>query len=127
MELDEQKNDEYASVQSYKAGRLVVNHQPYHHSVILRGKTVSHWDVNAIHEISEQTILSLVESDCDLVLIGTGSSREIILPPAAMRALIASGVPYECMGTQSACHTWTLLAAEGRKVIAALIVEKEIP
>ena len=65
--------------------------------------------------------LERVES-FDVVLVGTGAA---IAPPegfAASRAeLEAKGAGAELMATPSACRTYNVLLAEGRRVAAALM------
>jgi len=40
-----------------------------------------------------------------------------------MRGLITAGVGLEIMDTASACRTYNILMGEGRRVVAALIIE----
>ena len=40
-----------------------------------------------------------------------------------MTPLIAKGIGLECMDTAAACRTYNILASEGRKVLAALLIE----
>ena len=59
----------------------------------------------------------------DVLLVGTGAS---MLPPpegfaAERAALEAAGAGVELMSTPSACRTYNVLLAEGRRVAAALM------
>ena len=59
----------------------------------------------------------------DVLLVGTGES---MAPPpegfaAARAALEAAGAGVEVMSTPSACRTYNVLLAEGRRVAAALM------
>jgi uncharacterized protein len=58
--------------------------------------------------------------DFDLLLIGYGDRQDDVPQDLASR-LRAEGVPSELMGTGAACRTYNLLAAEGRRVAAALL------
>lgn len=58
--------------------------------------------------------------DFDLLLIGCGDARDGMEQGLAT-SLRAQGLPCEAMGTGAACRTYNLLAAEGRRVAAALI------
>jgi uncharacterized protein len=56
----------------------------------------------------------------DVLIVGMGA--EIAhLPPSARTALEAAGLGVEAMSTPSACRTYNVLLAEGRRVAAALI------
>ena len=53
-----------------------------------------------------------------------GSGRRNRFPPAAwLKALMARRIGLETMDTQAACRTYNILAQEGRKVAAALLIE----
>ncbi|MEO5785643.1 MAG: MTH938/NDUFAF3 family protein, partial [Casimicrobiaceae bacterium] len=43
--------------------------------------------------------------------------------PRLTRALAAAGVGIEVMDTAAACRTYNILAAEGRRVTAALLLD----
>lgn len=58
----------------------------------------------------------------ELVIVGTGR-RQHFLPVALLRPFIERGLPVECMSTPAACRTYNIVAAEGRRVLAALRVE----
>jgi uncharacterized protein len=63
----------------------------------------------------------LVATRPDVVLLGTG--RVIRFPaPQVTRLLAASQIGLEVMDTPAACRTYNILAAEGRRVVAALIL-----
>ena len=53
-----------------------------------------------------------------MALVITGVVTKLWLQP-----LMAQRVGVECMDTRAACRTYNILASEGRKVVAALLVE----
>jgi uncharacterized protein len=59
--------------------------------------------------------------DFDLLLIGCGEARDGMEQRLAA-SLRGQGLPCEAMGTGAACRTYNLLAAEGRRVAAALLL-----
>lgn len=58
----------------------------------------------------------------EVLLIGTGV-KQIMLPHATTRSLLAAGIGIEAMSTQAAARTYNILMAEGRRVMAALLTE----
>jgi uncharacterized protein len=58
----------------------------------------------------------------EVVLIGTGREQHL-LPAALMRQLISRRIGWEVMDTAAACRTYNILAGEGRRVLAALMIE----
>lgn len=58
----------------------------------------------------------------DVLLVGTGAAMALPANLAAGRsALEAAGVGVDLMATPSACRTYNVLLAEGRRVAAALM------
>ena len=58
----------------------------------------------------------------EVVLLGTGA--RLHFPPAeVLRPLIEAGIGYEIMDTSAACRTYDILMAEGRRVLAALVID----
>ncbi len=63
-----------------------------------------------------------VELGAELIIFGSGS--KIRFPkPMWLTSLMARRTGVETMDTGAACRTYNILAAEGRHVVAALIVE----
>ena len=60
--------------------------------------------------------------DCPIVLLGTGA-RQRFPATQLLRPLLERGVGVEVMDSFAACRTYNILMAEGRAVVAALIVE----
>jgi len=57
------------------------------------------------------------------VIVGTGATQRF--PPHELaKALATTGVGVEVMDTRAACRTYNILASEGRKVVAAILIEK---
>jgi uncharacterized protein len=57
----------------------------------------------------------------EVVVLGTGAAQRFP-PPELARALAATGVGVEVMDTRAACRTYNILASEGRKVAAAVLI-----
>ena len=122
MELNEQKRSDGVVIQSYTPGAFKINGQNVCHSIVLDEHNWAPWRPKNLDDIKEEDISALFKPNIDLILVGTGNSGQVILPPRAMKTLVDAGVPYECMSTASACRTWVLLSAESRNVIAALLI-----
>ncbi len=65
----------------------------------------------------------LAELKPEVVLLGTGT-RLRFPHPRLTRALTDAGIGVEVMDTPAACRTFNILAAEGRKVLAAVILDR---
>jgi len=111
------------SVTGYGKGWIAVDGERIHSSVVISssGARVA-WPCRAFADLTEQHFASLVALDAELVLFGSGD--RIRFPQAHWLArLVAARVGLETMDTQAACRTYNILAGEGRKVVAALLIE----
>jgi uncharacterized protein len=69
---------------------------------------------------SDVQSLVALKDRVDFILIGTGEALTYI--PAELRsALEAEGIGVEGMATPTACRSYNILAAEGRRVAVALL------
>ena len=80
------------------------------------------WGPPCYAELALAHMEALVDLGCPVLLLGTGE-RQRFPAAALLRPLVEAGVGIEIMSTAAACRTYTLLAAEGRRIAAALIVE----
>ena len=82
------------------------------------------WDCARFEDLTEAHFEKLAASRPELVIFGSGA-RLRFAPPALMRALMQNRIGLETMDTLAACRTYNILAGEGRRVIAALLIEKQ--
>jgi len=80
------------------------------------------WGVASLADLTDAAVAALLRLTPELALIGTGARLQFP-PTPVLRPLIDANVGYEIMDTGAACRTYNILMAEGRKVLAALIVE----
>lgn len=101
---------------------LFVNGERHASSLILMPDQLRPWacrDFSAIRVADVQALADLAPA---LVLLGTGE-RQRFLPAPILRPLIDAGIGFELMDSAAACRTYNLLASEGRRVLAALLLE----
>ena len=80
------------------------------------------WHCERFEDLTEEHFTQLAASQPELVIFGSGS-RLRFAPPAFMRALMQKRIGIETMDTLAACRTYNILAGEGRRVVAALLIE----
>jgi uncharacterized protein len=79
------------------------------------------WAPSGFDGLAEADFAGLLDHQPAVVLFGTGPA--IRFPhPRLTRALTEARVGFEVMDTPAACRTFNILAAEGRSVVAALLV-----
>ena len=83
--------------------------------------TVLHWAPTQPDDLRPADFEALLALKPELVIFGSGP-RHRFVAPALMRALIEHGIGVETMDTPAACRTYNVLVAEGRSVVAALLL-----
>jgi uncharacterized protein len=64
----------------------------------------------------------LANLGAELIIFGSGQKLRFA-KPQWLQTLMVKGIGVETMDTPAACRTYNILASEGRKVIAALLIE----
>ncbi|MBV8618435.1 MAG: Mth938-like domain-containing protein [Curvibacter sp.] len=126
MKLQPDKFD-VQSVNGYGPGWVAVNGEKQFESLIISasGERLA-WPARRFEDLTEAHFARLAELECEVVVFGSGLRNRF--PPAAwLRPLMARRVGLETMDTQAACRTYNILAGEGRRVVAALLLEAPHP
>jgi uncharacterized protein len=89
--------------------------------VVLAAEIIADWAPGGFDSLSPEHLAPLAERGLEIVLIGTGT-RLRFPPPEILRPLIDARIGVEVMDVQAACRTYNILAAESRKVAAALLL-----
>ncbi len=110
-------------IRSYEPGKLVINKETYLQSVIISpNQLITDWPPQHIAELKSTHLIGILEQQPEVVLLGVGERLQF--PPTALLApLINHQIGVEVMDTRAACHTFNVLIAEGRRVIAALLIQ----
>lgn len=80
------------------------------------------WAPAGFAGLAEQDFLALLAYEPELVLLGTGAAQRFP-HPRLTAALHAARVGVEVMDTRAACRTFNILVAEGRRAVAAMIID----
>ncbi len=122
MKLNLEQDVQSHRITAYGIGYVALGEKKLERSLILTPRSVlEDWDPQRAEEINAETMAALLELDAEVVLLGTGKQQQF--PDAAVFApLLARGLGVEVMDTAAACRTFNILAAEGRRVAAALLM-----
>jgi uncharacterized protein len=104
--------------------RLGVGDESITVSCVLQPDGWQAWPPANFEAIDEAALDALVAQDPELVLLGTGT-RQRFLAPRLQARLLSAGIGIECMDNGAAARTFNLLADEGRRVLAAIVLERE--
>ena len=116
-----------AAITGYGLGWIAIGGQRVQHSVVLRSTGEwADWTCTQFDDLSPAHFAPLVETNPELVVFGSGNALRFPRP-AWIRSLIEARIGVETMDTGAACRTYNILAGEGRRVVAALLVEPGMP
>lgn len=110
------------TITGYGPGWIAVGADRLTHSVVIgaNGDRFD-WDCKRFEDLGEAHFLRLAQLDAEVVIFGSGE-RGRFVPPRWLQPLMARHIGMETMNTHAACRTYNILAGEGRKVFAALLV-----
>lgn len=123
MKLQPDKSD-VQSISGYGPGWVGVGSEKITRSVIVtsQGARVD-WPCARFEDLGASHFETLAELDAEVVIFGSGSRTRF--PQAAwLKPLMARRIGIETMDTAAACRTYNVLAQEGRRVAAALLLEQ---
>ena len=122
MKLQPDRMDVLA-VTGYGEGWIGINGDKVEHSVIISSKgALLAWPCQHPDDLTPAHFQAVSELGIELLIFGSG--RRLQFPPAhCLQSLIQLGLGIETMDTQAACRTYNILAAEGRHVALALLLE----
>ena len=80
------------------------------------------WNAGRLQELTAAHFDAILEYDPEVVVFGSGARLRFV-SPALYRNLIARRIGVETMDSGAACRTYTVLANEGRRVVAAILLE----
>jgi len=106
----------------YGEGYVEVNNRRYVRSIVVTPEVIHDtWNVAGIDTMVADELDFLLTLQPEILLLGTGA-RQRFPGPAVMRDFARAQIGVETMDTPAACRTFNILVAEGRNVIAAIIV-----
>jgi uncharacterized protein len=110
------------TVSRHEPGAVWVNGVAWSHSLLLpwRGE-VQRWSVDDLAMLAAAHFEQVLALKPELVIFGSGARLQFV-SPALYRCLIEARIGIETMDTAAACRTYNVLAAEGRSVVAALLI-----
>lgn len=106
----------------YGTGYVEINGARHRASLVVNAERVlTDWPATSVEVLSADHMAAIVELKPEIVLLGTGASFRFPERPL-LAPLYKAGIGVEVMDTPAACRTYNILLAEGRDVVAALIV-----
>jgi len=106
----------------YGPGYVEINRQRHQSNLLVTADEVTPgWAPNGFDRLGREDFANLLGFQPEIVLLGTGDT--IRFPhPRLTQDLTAARIGVDVMDVYAACRTFNVLTAEGRKVLAALIL-----
>jgi uncharacterized protein len=122
MKIEREQAEGRNMFTGYGQGYVEVNRTRYSASLVVGAdKLVTDWPLESIDGLAADHLAAILQMKPEIVLLGTGAT--FVFPePALLAPLRNARVGVEVMDTAAACRTYNILLAEGRNVVAALIV-----
>jgi len=110
-------------IEGYGPDWISLSGRRYTRSLILTPtQIIDHWGPATAADLTREHLTAIADLKPRVVLIGTGA-QPALLDPALYLSLIERGIGVEVMTTGAACRTYNILMAEGREVVAGLILD----
>jgi uncharacterized protein len=122
MKFAEDGVNEGYVITGYDAASIQINGKDFSSALVITQATlITDWPPTSIEALLPEHIKTIANLKPELVLLGTGA--KLIFPELKIYAeLIQQGIGVEVMDTGAACRTYNVLASEGRRVVAGIIV-----
>lgn len=121
MSLMEHRGEGLRQVRWVRADAIAVDATEQSASFLLAPDALEPWTPENVEAIDEAAVAAVMALRPELVLLGTGA-RQRMPAPRVVGAFLSRGVGLEAMDNAAAGRTFNLLAAEGRRVIAAFLL-----
>lgn len=88
--------------------------------IVAPNALVEDWPVHDVTTLAPEALEPLLALQPELIVLGSGAAQAFP-PPAALGACLQRGVGLETMTNAAAARTYSVLAGEGRRVVAAFV------
>jgi uncharacterized protein len=121
MKMNEDLGGGYV-IDAYAAGSVSINERRYTRSLVVSPSDLDpDWPPQRLEELEVEHMQALLALEPEIVILGTG--ERLRFPPPELRRVFAErGIGLEVMDTAAACRTYNIIALEGRRVAAGLMM-----
>lgn len=123
MKLQPDSNQAKFTISAQGPGFVEINRVRHEHGICLGADVPPEpWGLAGFLNLTASDFARLAASAPEIIVIGTGNQQQFP-ETALLQPLMKCRIGFEIMNTAAACRTYNILAAEGRKVLAALLIE----
>ena len=109
-------------IRTYGPGRFMIGEREWREPVLVTAAFTVPWAVTRADQVAPGNLAPLAKAEAaiEFLVLGCGP-RSLFIPPDIRAVLKSIGLALEVLDTGSACRTYNVLLAEGRRVAAALM------
>ncbi len=123
MKFQPDQLDGVNNITHYDVDSLRIQGELYDASVLVPwAGTPQPWKVERLDQLTPAHFEAVLAMNPEVVIFGSGAKLRFV-SPALYRSLIDKRIGVETMDSGAACRTYTVLANEGRRVVAAIMLE----
>lgn len=123
MQLAHESDEGHYAVRRLGADFIQIGDRTFSTSLLLAPDAcIEGFAPHSLDGFDAAAIETILQLDPAVVLIGTGE-RQHLAPPSLMAAFLTRGIGLEAMDSAAAARTFNLLAGEGRRVVAAFLLD----
>jgi len=110
----------------YGPGRILIGGRTYTRGLIVSPERIdTDWGPENAIDLAAKHFDALLALDPQIIIIGTGK-HQIFPDPNTYLTALQQGLGVDIMDTGAACRTYNILVSEGRKVVAGLIMCRDM-
>ncbi len=122
MQLHADRSD-VQMVTGYGPGWIAIDKKEHKGNILLGASGfLRPWNCARFEDLTAEHFAELAQLNAELIIFGSGAEIRFV-HPSWLQPLMQKRIGLETMDTHAACRTYNVLAAEGRNVIAALLLE----
>ena len=122
MQLNLERPDYAFTLRGADGNHALVNDRVLRSSFVIAPDTlVEDWPVSDAGTMQASHLDALLALQPELVLLGTGATQ-VFPAPAVLAACLTRHLGIEVMTNDAAARTYSVLAAEGRRVVAGFVI-----
>ncbi len=122
MQLNLERPDYTWYLRGANGGQALVGEQTLRDSFVVSPDTlVEHWPVRDAAAMTVADLEPVFALQPELVVLGTGA-RQVFPPVEVLAACLTRGLGIEVMDNAAAARTYSVLAGEGRRVVAGFLL-----
>jgi uncharacterized protein len=107
----------------YGPDYLAINAERYGHNLVVTPTQIfEDWRDLEFEQLTEAHFEFLLTLTPEIILLGSGTKLRFPAP-VLTRSLIQANIGLEVMDSPAACRTYNILMAEGRSVVAAVLLK----